>query len=267
VISLSGKTRVFFIVGDPIAQVRAPAGVTAELARRGHDALVVPIHVAASEVDAFLRAAATLKNVDGVFATVPHKHAAFRHCSTTTSRAAFDSSANLLRRNPQGGWHGDMSDGAGFVAALRQAGLDLRGKRAVQAGVGGAGGAIAYSLLEAGVAVLAVHDTDGPRQQSVIAKLNQVFPGRATEGSTNPEGFDLVVNATPAGMRPHDPLPFRTDTLDRRAFVGDVITWPEVTPLLAAARQAGCATTTGVDMFNASLAVMVDFMTGQGPGG
>jgi shikimate dehydrogenase len=260
---LSGKTRVFFIVGDPIAQVKAPAGVTAELQKRGHDAIVVPIHVAASEVDAFLRAAATLKNVDGVFATVPHKHVAYRHCATTTPRAAFSSSANLLRRNAEGGWHGDMSDGAAFVAALRQAGFDLHGKRALQAGAGGAGAPIAYAILEAGVSVLALYDTDTARQQSIIAKLNEVFPGRATAGSTNPDGFDLIVNATPAGMRPHDALPFRADKLDRRAFVGDVITLPEVTPLLAAARRAGCDTTTGVDMFNASLAVMVDFMTGR----
>ena len=261
--SLSGKTRVFFIVGDPIAQVKAPAGVTAELQKRGHDAIVVPIHVTAAEVDAFIRTAATLKNVDGVFATVPHKHAAYRHCATATPRAAFDASTNLLRRDARGGWHGDMSDGAGFVAALRAAGFEPRGKRAVQAGVGGAGGAIAYSLLEAGVSALAVHDTNTARRRAILAKLNEVFPGRASEGSSHPDGFDLVVNATPAGMRPDDPLPFLTEGLSRHVFVGDVITVPEVTPLLAAARRAGCRTTTGVDMFNASLAVMVDFMTGR----
>ena len=261
--SLSGKTRVFFVVGDPIAQVQAPAGVTAELQKRGHDAIVVPIHVAAPEIDGFLRAAATLQNVDGIFATVPHKHAAYRHCATATARAAFDASANLLRRTPGGGWHGDMSDGAGFVAALRHAGFEPQGKRALQAGAGGAGGAIAYSLLEAGVSALALHDTDPARRQSVLAKLSQMFPGKAREGSQSPDGFDLVVNATPAGMRPDDPLPFRTDGLDRHMFVGDVITSPEVTPLLAAARRAGCGTTTGVDMFNAALALMVDFMTGR----
>jgi shikimate dehydrogenase len=260
---LSGSTRVFFIVGDPIAQVKAPAGATAELQKRGHDAVVVPIHVTASEIDAFLRAAGSLKNVDGVFATVPHKHVAYRHCATATPRAAFAASANLLRRQADGRWHGDMSDGAAFVGALRAAGFDLHGKRALQAGAGGAGAPIAYAILEAGASRLALHDADAARQQSVIAKLNAVFPGRATAGSASAEGFDLVVNATPAGMRPHDPLPFRTDTLDRRAFVGDVITLPEVTPLLAAARRVGCATTTGVDMFNASVAVMIDFMTGR----
>src|SRR2546426_1210576 len=218
--SLSGKTRVFFIVGDPIAQVQAPSGVTAELHRRGHDAIVVPIQVAASEVDAFLRVATNLKNVDGIFATVPHKQAAYRHCSSTTPRAAFTSSANLLRRDATGGWHGDMSDGAGFIAALRNAGFEPRGKRVSQAGVGGAGAAIAYSLLEAGVSVLALHDQDPARQHAVLAKLNEAFPGKAITGSMDPDGFDLIANATPAGMRPDDPLPFRAETLDRRAFVG-----------------------------------------------
>jgi shikimate dehydrogenase len=262
-VPLSGSTRVFFIVGDPIAQVKAPSGVTTELLKRGHDAVVVPIHVAPAEVDAFLRAAAMAKNVDGVFATVPHKPAAFRHCSTTTPRAVFTSSANLLRRQARGGWHGDMCDGAGFVAGLRNTGFEPRGKRALQAGAGGAGAAIAYSLLEAGVSMLAVRDTDLARQRGILAKLNEAFPGRAIEGSMNPEGFDLIVNATPAGMRADDPLPFQTEPLDGHVFVGDVITSPEVTPLLAAARRAGCDTMTGVDMFNASLPLMVDFMTGH----
>ncbi|HSN39568.1 MAG TPA: shikimate dehydrogenase, partial [Burkholderiales bacterium] len=58
-------------------------------------------------------------------------------------------------------------------------------------------------------------------------------------------------------------LPFDTGGLRPAMFVADVITSPEVTPLLAAARRAGCRTTTGIDMFDASVAVMADFMTGR----
>ena len=62
------------------------------------------------------------------------------------------------------------------------------------------------------------------------------------------------------GMRAGEPLPLDVDALDAAMFVGDVITHPEVTPLLAAARAAGCNTQTGVDMFRAVLVLMVAFV-------
>lgn len=256
--SLSGKTRVFFVIGDPIAQVKAPGGVTQELRARGQDAVVVPAQVGAADVERFLQAASLLKNLDGIFATVPHKFAAYRHCATTTERAHFLRSVNLLRRNPDGSWHGDMSDGGGFVAALANAGYDPKGKRALQVGGGGAGSAIAHALLQAGVSELALHDVDTDRLARLIKNLNSP---KVRPGSPDPSGFDLIVNATPVGMRPQDPLPVDASKLKPAMFVGDVITAPEVTPLLAAARRLGCATCTGVDMFRAQLGLMVDFMT------
>jgi len=70
------------------------------------------------------------------------------------------------------------------------------------------------------------------------------------------------VNATPAGMRPGDPLPVDPALLEEGAFVADVITMPEVTPLLAAARARGCGTATGVGMFQAQQVVIADFLLG-----
>ena len=78
-------------------------------------------------------------------------------------------------------------------------------------------------------------------------------------GSADPTGFDLIVNATPAGMRNNDDLPVQVDRLRPTMFVGDVVTVPEVTPLLDAARRVGCRTSTGVDMFNAELDLQLDF--------
>jgi shikimate dehydrogenase len=262
---LSGRTRVVAILGDPIAQVKSPAGVTNAMFERGRDCVIVPIHVTAGHVAAFIAGASPVMNLDGLIATVPHKFAAYQACATTTPRARLLEAANVLRRNPDGTWHGDMVDGVGFVAAARAAGMRPEGARALLAGAGGAGSAIALALLEAGVESLAIHDADTVRREALIARLAALHPGRVHAGSADPTGIQVVVNATPAGMRAGDPLPFDASRLEAGAFVGDVITVPEVTPLLAAARARGCATVTGVGMFGAVLLEMVEFLLETGP--
>lgn len=256
---LSGATRVIPIIGDPIAQVKSPGGVTHELNARGLNAVVVPMHVAAADVDAFIDGVSLAKNVDGIIVTIPHKFAAFAHCRTTTERASFLRSVNTLRRNPDGGWHGDAFDGEGFVAGIRGAGW-RPGGGALLVGAGGAGSAIALALLEAGVAELAVHDGDANRRDALLERLRERSGARVQPGSDDPTGFTLVVNATPSGMRASDPAPVQIDKLRPAMFVGDVITLPAVTPLVEAARRAGCRTQVGGGMFAEVMRLMVEFL-------
>ena len=262
---LSGATRVIAIFGDPIAQVKSPAGVTRALNERGRNCVVVPAHIAPQDLDAFLRGVSAARNFDGLIATVPHKFAAHGACASVTPRARALGAVNVMRRNPDGSWHGDMVDGVGFVAALREAGAEPAGEHALLAGAGGAGSAIALALLDAGVARLAIHDGDPARRAALIERLQPLHPGRVVAGSADPTGCAIVVNATPAGMRAGDPLPIDIAKLAGHMFVGDVITVPEVTPLLAAARVAGCATQTGAGMFDAVARLMVDFLLEAGP--
>ena len=257
--ALSGASHLLPIIGDPVAQVKSPAGVTESLQARGRDVLCVPMHVAPAGFAAVTAALRATHNVDGFIATVPHKFAAFAVCATVTPRAALLGAVNIVRRNPDGSWHGDMLDGAGFTANLQRAGCVLPGARALLAGAGGAGSAIALALLEAGVEHLAVHDADGVRRDALVARLSARFAGRVKAGSANPAGCAVVVNATPMGMRAGDPLPIDIVHLHASMFVGDVITQPELTPLLVAARAAGCQTQTGVDMFHGVRALMMEF--------
>ena len=129
-------------------------------------------------------------------------------------------------------------------------------------GAGGAGSAIALALAEAGVAALAVHDADAARRDGLLRTLAEMGGAEARAGSPDPAGFDLVVNATPAGMRPGDALPVLADRLEGRMFVADVVTAPEITPMLQAARALGCGTQTGVGMFTAQLELIADFLLG-----
>ncbi|SAL71016.1 shikimate 5-dehydrogenase [Caballeronia choica] len=259
---LGGATRVYFIVGDPIAQVRSPAGVTAALRAAGRDAVVVPAHVAPSDLPAFFTAATQMQNVDGVIITVPHKFSATQYCASLSDEAAFLGAVNTLRRQADGTWHGGMFDGTGFVAALGDAGCDLKAKRALLVGAGGAGSAIGHALVNAGVASLAVRDNDAGRTQALVARLNALKLGEVTiaDCDAGAESYEVVVNASPMGMRADDPLPVDISRLAATTFVGDVVTKPPLTPLIEAARARGCKTVTGTQMFGRVCDRMVQFL-------
>lgn len=263
--TLNGATRVIGIIGDPIAQVKSPSGVTQALIDRGVNAVVIPLHVAPADLEAVIQTAQRVRNFDGFIITVPHKLATYPLCATATERAHFLQGVNVLRRDPDGRWHGDHADGLGFVEAQRRAGCALQGRGVLLAGAGGAGSAIAQAVLEAGAARLAIHDGDTVRRDALIARLAAVFGDRVRAGSADPRGFDVVFNATPAGMRADDPLPVDASGLHGGMFVGDVITMPAVTPLLEAARALGCRTQVGAGMFAAVCERMVDFLLESGP--
>ncbi len=260
---LNGATRVHFIVGDPISQVKSPAGVMQAYAERGHNAIVVPAHVAPERLVAWHAGLSHAQNVDGIIVTVPHKFAAFGLCASTSERATFLRAVNTMRRNPDGSWHGDMFDGLAFVEAMRDKGCDPRRKRALVIGAGGAGSAIAHALLIAGVSSLALADTSKLRRTTLIDRLNWLKLAPVTHGNTDPAGYDIVLNATPMGMKDGDPYPVDVTKFAGSMFVGCVITAPVVSPLIAAARAQGCGSMTGADMFSRVRDLMVDFLLSQ----
>ena len=263
--NFSGATRVHFIVGDPIAQVKSPFGVTQAFEQVGRDAICVPAHVPTADLAAWLEGASKSRNVDGVIVTVPHKFDCYGLCASASPRAEFLKTVNTLRRNADGSWHGDMFDGLGYVQGMRLNGCAPEGQKALLVGAGGAGSAIAHSLVVAGVRELAIHDTDISRRDTLVARLASLGQAQVTAGSHNPAGFDIAINATPIGMTSTDPVPLEMQGITRAMFVGCVITAPAVTPLIAAARALGCCTMTGADMFAQVRDLMVSFLLESTP--
>ncbi|HLH92959.1 MAG TPA: shikimate dehydrogenase [Xanthobacteraceae bacterium] len=253
---LTGATRIHLIVGDPIAQTKSPEGLTRVFAERGVDAVCVPMQVAVADIDAFMMVAKRARNVDGIVATVPHKFAALRHCDALSERARMLGAVNAMRREPDGSWSGDMTDGVALVAALHAAGFEPRARRALVVGAGGAGSAVVLALADAGAEV-AVHDIDVARREALRARLAS---RTIAVGSADPAGFDLVANATPLGMAAGDPLPVAVDRLGAGAIAADLVTKPAVTPFLDAARRRGAPIITGVDMFEAQAGILADFL-------
>ena len=258
-IQLTGATRLYIIIGDPIAQVKSPGGMTAGFAARKHDAIMVPMQVKPEDLGDCLSLASRLGNLDGIIATIPHKFACLPYCKTLSDRAGFITSVNMMRRNKDGSWHGDMSDGFGFMESCRQNGFEASGKKALLIGAGGAGSAIAYEFVDRGVAKLAVFDPDQARRDGLIARLSALGKTEIVAGTPDPAGFDFVANASPVGMKPSDPLPVMVEHLSPDMFVGCVITQPDPSPLVAAARAKGCKTSTGVEMYQSVQGVMLDF--------
>jgi shikimate dehydrogenase len=260
---LDGATRLYPVVGDPIAQVKSPGGVTRAFAERGVNAICVPALVAPMDWDLYIRSIRATKNADGIIVTVPHKFSAFASCDTVSDRARFLRTVNVIRKEADGSLHGDMFDGLGFVEACRDNGCDFRGRRALLVGTGGAGTAIAHAVASAGVARLGLADIDAARLDDLVARLKEAgFP--VVAATNDAMDYDIVLNATPLGMREGDPLPVKAGSLHAGQFVGDVVTKPEVPPLIAEARRLGCRTSNGVAMFGKVRDLLVEFLVGPG---
>jgi shikimate dehydrogenase len=263
-VQLSGETKLLPVVGDPIEQVLSPTALTALLAQRGRNVLVVPFHVPGSEFPRSINACEGVRNIPGVLVTIPHKRAALGLCTNATERARFAGSVNIMRKEARG-WFGDNTDGCGYMDGIARLGFSVDGKSALLVGCGGAGSAIAFEILRRDAARLALHDVDAGRRDALIERLSAAFPGHVYEGSEDPTGYDLVANASPMGMDPADPLPILVDRLTARQFVACAITRPAVSPLVEEARKRGCKTMAGAGMFEAQAGMLIDFLLAPGP--
>ena len=260
---LSGATRLHVIVGDPIAQVKSPFGMTQAFDQAGLNAICVPAHVSPTHLGTWWQGTRLAQNIDGLIVTVPHKFACADFCDTLSDRAAFLGAVNVARRLKDGRWEGDMFDGLGYVQALKKNGCDPHGRQALLIGAGGAGSAIAHSLVMAGVSSLTIVDPQTERCQPLVDRLNTLKRGPVRAGLADATGFDLVINATPMGMKEGDPLPAPLQGLDRLAHAGCVITAPAISPWIAGARHIGCGTTTGTDMFAQVRNLLIEFLMGH----
>ena len=256
---ISGRTRLFGIVGHPIEQVRSPEMFTAEFRRRALDAILVPLHVLPDDFEALLPQLLCLSNLDGVIFTIPYKVRACALADRVGEQARIVGAINALGRHP-GGWRGDIFDGIGCVEAFRRRGIPLVGKHALLLGAGGAGSAIGVALASERPASLRVYDVDATRAEALAARIGHAFPGLAVSaGAPRLDGIDVLLNATPSGMLDDARLPIAITSLPRAMTVFDAIVKPETTPLLALAERCGCTTVRGREMMRGQIARIVDF--------
>ena len=257
---IDGHTEFIAHLGWPTHAFKAPMIYNPYFASAGINAVVVPMGCKPEAFPAVLRSLFTLENIRGALITMPHKVSVVDLLDEVTPTVKVAGSCNAVKRTADGRLVGDMFDGEGFVRGLLGKGVVLQGARALVVGSGGVGSAIAASLAAAGIGALALYDVQAPVAEALAARLRTHYPAIAvTTGSKDPAGFDLVVNATPLGMNPGDPLPVDMDRLAPTTFVGEVVMKTETTAFLRAARERGCRVQVGTDMLFEMIPAYLEF--------
>lgn len=246
---ITGTTRVFFILGDPVAQVRAPEVYNHLFARHGIDAVLVPLKLPAAALPGFLQHGLAAENVGGFWATIPHKGQLAALLNPSDPVAQIAGAVNAVRRLPDGRLEAALFDGIGFVKGLDHFGIEVKGKRVLVVGAGGGGHAVAAAIAQRGPVALAVSNRTHDRAAALVARLRPIVGAAASvAASADPAGFDLVVNCTSQGLRPDDPMPFDPARVDAGAAVVDIIMSKQPTPLLRQCRERGLKAEAGFEM-------------------
>ena len=261
-IRISGATRLYAILGDPIAQVKSPELFSNLFAASGFDAVMVPVHAPSDKFEAIVPALKTIGNIDGLIFTVPFKNRALPFADRLGDTGGRIEAINALRREHDGTWTGDMFDGKGFVNGARTKGLTIEGRRVALFGAGGAGSAIACELAASGVASIALIDPVHDRARALAVRLRREFPACALRATTAvPDDTNMIINASTVGMKPTDRYPGDLGTIGHDTLFGDVVITETPTPMIRLAMERGCGFVTGRDMIGGQSQAILAFLT------
>jgi len=235
---VSDATKVYGLVGQPVAHSVSPAMHNAAFRDARLDAVYLPLP--AVDPDDFITFARAL-GIDGVSVTTPFKVPLFKRIGDASAAARRIGAVNTIRMT-NGHWTTDNTDASGFLQSLNDR-FPLAGTRASVLGAGGAARAIAIALA-AGGAVVSIHARNPNGAEEVAGFVS----GRALPWPPAPGTWDLLVNCTPIGMHPHvEETPIGAERLTGRA-VYDLVYNPPTTRLLREATAAGLETFGGLEM-------------------
>src|ERR1700760_3049702 len=199
---IDGKTGIIAHIGYPTESFKSPMIYNPWFAARGINAAVIPMGCKKEDYAAFLKLAFRLTNVQGALITMPHKVTTLDLVDEASVSAKIAGACNAVRLDERGKMLGDMFDGEGFVRGVMKKGRRLAGASVLVAGCGGVGSAIATSLAKAGVARLALYDPNASAMNALAGRLKKHYATlEVVTGIADPAGQDIVVNATPLGMK------------------------------------------------------------------
>ncbi|WP_395351571.1 shikimate dehydrogenase family protein [Variovorax sp. UC122_21] len=250
---ISGSTQAYLIPGDPVRNVRLPRMFNAAFERFGIDAVLVPMQVPVRDFAVFFKSAFLARNVRGMVIAPPHKPLVVDLLEGAGLFGRVAGSVNVVRRTEAGQLEGDLFDGEGLIGALDRFAIPFRGKRVLILGAGVSAAAIGVALAEGGTVdgaeYIAFYDSSAGKAAGVAAKLDAFFDARVVAVDSNaPEGYDLVVNATPLGLAEDDAPPVDVARMDGHAALFDILLRNQPTPLVRAARARGLNAQAGFEM-------------------
>ena len=247
--NIDGNTELIAHIGYPTHSFKSPLIYNPYFEKEGINALVVPMGCQAAHYPAFLKSVFELTNIRGALITMPHKVSTVDLLDEVTPTVKVAGACNAVKRDAQGRLVGDMFDGAGFVRGIQRKGFKLIGKNVLVVGTGGVGSAIAASLAAEKIAAISLFDVNTSACEGLAQRLVNEYPHiQVKTGSNDPDGHDLVVNATPMGMNEGDTLPMDVSRIAPETFVGEVVMRTEMTAFLQAAQLRGCRVQVGSDM-------------------
>jgi shikimate dehydrogenase len=257
---ISGKTTLIAHLGFPTFAFKAPLIYNPWFEKNDIDAVVVPMGVKPEEYREFFPLVFKMSNIRGALVTMPHKVVTTELVDELTPTALVAGASNAVLVREDGSLLGDQFDGAGFVRGVLNKGFELQGRKVLVVGNGGVGSPIAASLAAAGVGSIGLFDPNAAASEALGGRLSEHYPDlQVSTGSKDPQGYDLVVNATPLGMNDDDPLPMDVDRIAPETFVGEVVMKQQITPFLAAAQAKGCPIQVGTDMLFEQIPAYLEF--------
>lgn len=257
---IDGNTEFIAHIGYPTYAFRAPLIYNPWFSKVGINAIVVPMSCQIDPYPRFLRSVFNLDNIRGALITMPHKVCTVGMVDEVLPTAAIAGACNAVRRLADGRLQGDMFDGEGFVRGLKRKGFDPKSRRTLVVGAGGVGSAIAASLAAAGVLEMDLFDVNVASAKALASRLLQHYPSMTIRtGSNDPAGYELLVNATPMGMKDGDPLPVDMSRVAASTFVGEVVMKTDMTAFLRAAQARGCRIQMGSDMLYEMIPAYLEF--------
>jgi shikimate dehydrogenase len=261
---VDGKTKLFGIIGHPIEQVRSPGAINPLFAQAQVNALVVPFHVLPDQFEVTLAGLMKLKNLHGLIVTIPYKFRARELVARVLPSGARIGAINALRRERDETWTGDNFDGKGFVRALPVPGDQLKKLHALLIGAGGAGSAIADALVDSGIGALTIYDLDESKGTTLVNRLKSNHAATDVRYAVpDVQDSNLLINATPIGLRSGDGLPLSITSLPDNVIVADIVPSVEPTPLLQKAMRCGCVCVNGQAMIDGQASELMNFLLGH----
>jgi shikimate dehydrogenase len=262
---INGSTKLAGVIGWPLSHTLSPAMHNAAYEALGLDWVYVPLPVADQMDMARVVAAARALPFVGFNVTMPYKRVMLELCDEVAAQARLAGAVNTVHVR-DGVLMGYNTDGRGLLESLREeAGFEPAGKRIVMIGSGGAAAAVLAALVLERAAHVTVISRDPAHAEDLVARMRVhardtelVSMATGPENAEFVEAADVIVNATPLGMRPGDELPVRKDWLRVGQIVSDMVYRPLRTPLLEAALLAGAQPIAGIGMLVAQGAIGIE---------
>jgi len=266
--SITGKTKVCGIIGDPVEHSMSPAMHNAAFRALGLDYAYLPFRVCREELQNAVAGLRAL-NVVGLNVTIPHKVAVMSFLDKLDPLAERIGAVNTIV-NDDGVLTGYNTDAPGFLQTMRSKNIEPEGKNIVILGAGGASKGISFILAGAGASLVILNRTRS-RAEELAAQVSQIYQRQVEVVALNKknmaralDGADILVNTTSVGMVPGiEQTPVPAGLLKPRLVVFDIVYNPLETRLLREAKAAGARTIDGLDMLVGQGALAFEKWTGQ----